>query len=171
MMCSQRVELMWSIIAARVVDFPDPVAPVTSTSPRRSLAIVSTTGGRCRSRIVTIRAGITRSTMPTEPRCWKTLTRKRPRPGTEYAMSISKFSLNFCFCRALMIEKASAIVSSCIRRGCSVIAIRRPSTRITGYEPTLRCRSEAPFSAADLSRSLMCTVRPSSGVDRPHPAM
>ena len=33
-----------------------------------------------------------RITMPTSPRCWNTLTRKRPQPGTEIAMlsSISR---------------------------------------------------------------------------------
>ena len=36
MMCSARVELMRSIIAASVVDLPEPVTPVTSTSPRAS---------------------------------------------------------------------------------------------------------------------------------------
>jgi len=34
MMWSGRVALMWSIIAASVVDLPEPVGPVTKTSPR-----------------------------------------------------------------------------------------------------------------------------------------
>ena len=33
-MCSERVLLTWSISAASVVDLPEPVGPVTSTSPR-----------------------------------------------------------------------------------------------------------------------------------------
>ncbi len=36
-MCERRVRLMWSSIAASVVVLPEPVAPVTSTSPRCSL--------------------------------------------------------------------------------------------------------------------------------------
>ena len=41
-----RCRLMWSIIAASVVDLPLPVVPVTRTSPRRSCAMRSMTGGR-----------------------------------------------------------------------------------------------------------------------------
>ena len=92
------------------MDFPDPVDPVTRISPRDSEAIVSITGGSISSRTVRIFTGMTRATSPTAPRCWKQLTRNRPRPGTEYAMSISKFSLNFCFWRAFMMLKASAMV-------------------------------------------------------------
>ena len=43
------VLLMWSIIAARVVVFPDPVGPVTSTRPRDASERYLTTGGRPRS--------------------------------------------------------------------------------------------------------------------------
>ncbi len=55
---------------------------------------------------------MTRSTMPTLPRCWKTLTRKRPRPATPYAMSSSVFSLNFCFCRFVIMLNAMFSMSS-----------------------------------------------------------
>ena len=73
--------LMWSISAASVVLLPLPVVPVTSTSPRSSSAIFFSTGGSPSSSIVRICIGMTRSTRPTVPRCWKTLQRKRPRPG------------------------------------------------------------------------------------------
>ena len=33
-MCPRSDSFLWSIIAARVVDLPDPVGPVTSTTPR-----------------------------------------------------------------------------------------------------------------------------------------
>jgi hypothetical protein len=46
MMCSCRSRLILSIIAASVVDLPDPVGPVTRTSPRGLLQISSTTGGK-----------------------------------------------------------------------------------------------------------------------------
>ncbi len=69
MMCSARTELMKSIIAASEVDFPEPVVPVTRTSPRVSSQIFSRTGGRRSSRTFRIRAGITRHTIPTVPRC------------------------------------------------------------------------------------------------------
>ena len=46
MMCVRERALMWSTIAASVVDLPEPVTPVTRTSPRSSSAISSRTGGR-----------------------------------------------------------------------------------------------------------------------------
>ena len=46
MMCSARVELMRSTMAARVVDLPEPVTPVTSTMLRGMSQICSTTFGR-----------------------------------------------------------------------------------------------------------------------------
>ena len=67
--CSTRCVLMWSMIAARVVDFPLPVVPVTKTIPRRSLEIFSTTNGRFKSEMDLISVGIILSTSPTAPRC------------------------------------------------------------------------------------------------------
>ena len=40
-----RLLLRWSIIAASVVDLPEPVAPATSTRPRFSITRLSSTGG------------------------------------------------------------------------------------------------------------------------------
>ena len=82
MMCPRRVRLIWSSIAARVVDLPDPVGPVTSTSPRLRWPKVSTTGGIPRSSSGVIRHGISRITAPTASRCQNTLTRNRASPGT-----------------------------------------------------------------------------------------
>ena len=82
MMWQVSVALMWSIIAASVVDLPEPVVPVTRTRPRCSAAIFSSTFGSMSCSIVWILKGMTRSTTPSVPRCWKTFTRKRPRPGT-----------------------------------------------------------------------------------------
>ncbi len=45
MMCSSRVRLISSIIAASEVDLPEPVGPVTSTKPRGRLAKSCTTAG------------------------------------------------------------------------------------------------------------------------------
>ena len=44
-MCAGRVWLMWWIIAASVVDLPQPVGPVTSTRPLRRSASLRTTSG------------------------------------------------------------------------------------------------------------------------------
>ena len=59
---------MWSIIAARVVDFPEPVDPVTRIRPRRSAAILSMTGGSPSSVVLFVPSGITRRTTLTVPR-------------------------------------------------------------------------------------------------------
>ena len=69
-------------------------------------------------------------------------------------MSISKWSLNFCFCRALMMLKAIAIVSSCISRFSSVSGISWPSTRITGMAADL----EVQVGRAPVGRRLQQIV-------------
>jgi hypothetical protein len=71
-------------------------------------------------------------------------------------MSISRFSLNFCFWRLLMMENAIAMVSSCMSRFVSTRGISSPLMRSTGCDPTFRWRSEALRSDAIFNRSLMC---------------
>ena len=65
-MCACRVSLMWRSIAAIVVVLPLPVAPVTSTRPRRASAISARTGGRFSSAKVFTWIGMRRITMPTD---------------------------------------------------------------------------------------------------------
>jgi hypothetical protein len=48
-MWQRRVALMWPMIAASVVDLPEPVAPVHRIRPRCSSAISETPSGRPRS--------------------------------------------------------------------------------------------------------------------------
>ena len=67
--CWDRVLFMWSIIAASVVVFPDPVAPVTRMRPRCSSAIVWTTAGIPSSSSVGTFRGMTRKAKLVEPRC------------------------------------------------------------------------------------------------------
>ena len=69
MMCSSREALITSISEASVVDLPEPVGPVTSTSPRGLLANSATTGGRPRVSSGTTSNGIRRSAAPTAERC------------------------------------------------------------------------------------------------------
>ena len=54
-------ELISPIMAASVVLLPEPVWPVTSTSPRGRSVSSLTIGGRCRSSIVCTWLGITRN--------------------------------------------------------------------------------------------------------------
>jgi hypothetical protein len=56
---------MWSIIAASVVDLPDPVVPVARMIPRVSSASSVMTGGSASSSIVRMRWGIARATSDT----------------------------------------------------------------------------------------------------------
>jgi hypothetical protein len=80
-MCLACVRLIWSIMAASVVDLPDPVVPVRRMMPRSSSARREMTAGRPRSSTVRISNGMARMTSETEPRWRKALTRKRARPS------------------------------------------------------------------------------------------
>ena len=62
--------LIISISRARVVDLPEPVAPVTSTMPRFILLNSSTAGGSCSDSALGICVVITRRAMATVPR-WR----------------------------------------------------------------------------------------------------
>src|SRR5881397_2578540 len=142
MMLTRRFVLMWLIIAASAVDFPDPVTPVTSTSPRGRRPISSSTGGRFRSRIVLTSYGIDRNANATVPRCWYTLVRNRPTPGTPIAKSASLCSANSLTCRGVMICSASDFNSSGLSGAVSSES-SSPFTRIVAGRPTLSNRSDA----------------------------
>ena len=81
-MCLATVRLIWSIIAARVVDLPEPVVPVSRMIPRSSRASSEMTGGSRSSSTLLILKGMARQTIETAPRWRKALTRKRARPGS-----------------------------------------------------------------------------------------
>ena len=70
MMCSLRVSLIRSIIAASVVDLPEPVGPVTSTKPRGFLVKSVSTFGSPRLSSAGISCGIRRKAAPSDAR-WK----------------------------------------------------------------------------------------------------
>src|ERR1041385_6794116 len=72
-------------------------------------------------------------------------------------MSSSEFSFNFCFWRFDMIEKAMSTVSSGDKRGAAAIVCNSPPIRITGNEPTFRCRSEAKWAVAVTNSSSSLT--------------
>ena len=70
-MWSARVRLTRSISAARVVDLPEPVGPVTSTRPRGSFGEPADRPRARRARAsCLISVGINRKAAPIEPRCW-----------------------------------------------------------------------------------------------------
>ena len=74
---------------ASVVDFPQPVGPVTSTSPDAQRVSSATEGGAGNSSSVRIRAGMIRNAAPTPATSMKTLTRARTRSGVTYSMLTS----------------------------------------------------------------------------------
>jgi hypothetical protein len=76
-MLSSRLILL--MMAARVVDFPEPVGPVTRTIPFRSPAISLSWSGIPSSSMVGTLFGITRSAIEKLPRWENTLARKRVR--------------------------------------------------------------------------------------------
>ena len=79
-------------IAARVVDLPEPVGPVTSTMPRGLSARSPKIFGQFSCSSVRIFEGIVRNTAPA-PRFWlKALTRKRARPSISNEKSHSRNS-------------------------------------------------------------------------------
>src|SRR5438093_621278 len=142
MLLTRRFVLMWLIIAASAVDLPDPVTPVTRTSPRGRKPISSSTCGRFRSRIVLTSYGMARKANATVPRCWYTLVRNRPTPGTPIAKSASLCSANSFTWRGVMICSASDFSSSGLS-GDESSGTSSPFTRMVAGRPTLSSRSDA----------------------------
>ena len=70
MMCSCLVSLILSIMAAREVDLPLPVGPVTRTSPRGFSVSSSTAFGSPSSLMLFISLGMVRKAAPIAP-LWK----------------------------------------------------------------------------------------------------
>ena len=71
---------MWLIIAAMVLDLPEPVTPVTRIMPRSASAMVFRTGGSVSFSKVGTSNGITRITIMKLERWRRMFTRKRPMP-------------------------------------------------------------------------------------------
>ena len=108
-------ELILSIIAASVVDFPDPVGPVTSTRPRgRSRRISRSVGGRPSSWKDRISNGIVRIAIATVPRWRNTLPRKRDRFWTANDRSSSSFLLEPLF---LLLREYRCTPAACVSFG------------------------------------------------------
>ena len=80
-MCPFTRALMSSIIAASVVDFPEPVLPVTRISPFVVRQRLRTASGMLSWSSVSALEGMARNTAPRPPMCRKTFTRKRDTPG------------------------------------------------------------------------------------------
>ncbi len=91
-------------MAAKVVDLPEPVGPVTSTRPRGTSEIRRNTSPIPRSSIVSTLDGMVRNTAPA-PLFWlKALTRKRATPGTSNEKSVSMNSSKSLRWRSFMMS-------------------------------------------------------------------
>src|SRR5215213_7071050 len=155
-MCWCRVRLMWSSIAASVVVLPEPVAPVTSTSPRCSSARRRTPGGRLSISKFGTFLGMTRNAKEMWPRCRKAFTRKRGRCSSWYAMSRSPVEWNASYRSGERLPTISSTdsTSRSVTIGASSSGPSEPSRRRIGGTPTFRWMSLAPSSTARLSRGL-----------------
>ena len=78
-------------MAARVVDLPEPVGPVTKTNPRGLSEIVLKISGAPKSSNVSTSLGMVRNTAAGPRLELNALTRKRARLGTSNEKSTSKF--------------------------------------------------------------------------------
>src|SRR3984893_13819676 len=155
-MCSSRSALILSSIAASVVDFPDPVGPVTSTSPRGLSHMPLTTCGSPNASNPLISHGMVRKTAPTAPRWLNTLPRKRARFFNPNEKSSSRFSSNRCFCASVSTLYASDFVSAAVNGGISS-GRSFPCTRTRGALLVVMCRSLPPISIIFFSNSLSVT--------------
>ena len=111
MMCIDFSRFILLMMAARVVDLPEPVGPVTSTIPFRSWAMSPSTGGMPSCSMVGILLGMTRMTTQNVPRCAKTFTRKRVRPESEYDRSVEPVFTSFSATSLLPAIRRIAICS------------------------------------------------------------
>src|SRR5450756_126974 len=137
---------MRSTIEASVVVLPEPVGPVTRTSPRGSRASSPTTSGSPSSASVWAPTDTRRNTSAHAPRARYAFTRKRPTPESEYAKSASLVALNEAISSAGSTSPTIDSVSAGRSSG-AWSRRNRPSTRTRGEEPTLQCRSD-PFVLA-----------------------
>src|SRR5882724_614691 len=140
-------------MAASVVDFPEPVGPVTSTRPRGLSQRAFTITGKPRASKPLISQGIVRNTDPTAPRCWNRLPRKRARFFNPNEKSNSRFSSNRCFCASVRTLYASDFVSAAVNGGISS-GRNFPCTRTRGALFVVMCRSLPPISIIFFSSSL-----------------
>ena len=80
-MWTARLSIADRMIDASVVDLPEPVGPVMSTSPVGICTKVSSTSGRPSSEMSGILKEIRRNTAAYDPRCTKMFARNRATPG------------------------------------------------------------------------------------------
>ena len=143
-MWSGFVSLIRSIIAASVVDLPEPVGPTTSTMPYGLFSSVLHAGGQPSSSSVRTRKGTTRRASAKVPRWLNALARKRPSAGTPNEKSTCLALCSSASCRSSSREKIIRSISTAVRTGTFSNATSWPSRRTVAGRPTVRWRSDEP---------------------------
>src|SRR5512134_3855705 len=137
--------LRWSSIEAIVVDLPEPAAPTTRISPRRSMIRSFRTSGSCSASSLGMSCGMKRITAEIEPRCRNALRRKLPTPWTGIPMFSSRESSSSRKCASVRRSASSETMAWGASRSW-LIGTQTPLILIVIGEPTDRNRSEACFS-------------------------
>ena len=134
------------------MDLPEPVAPVTSSKPWGCCTQSRSTEGAPVSAKAGMGEGIARHTEDQPRCCANTLTRKRPRSGTDSAVSWS-WLCGFVLFLSVGAEDecgqsgnalASSVCMLSALTGAASSACNCPSRRTMGGRPALKCKSEAP---------------------------
>ena len=161
-MCLLIVWFMWSIIAASVVDLPEPVVPVSRTMPRSSSASSRTTSGSESSSIVLILWGIARQTIEIVPALAEGVD---PEAGDalDFVGEVDLVVLRELFELALVAEQRAQRAFG-VRGGQLALTRGRASARrepgAAGRSPTFRWRSEPSLATSSRSASLTSNMAP-----------
>jgi|GEM_PF-5833831 len=131
---------------ARVVDFPEPVGPVTRTRPWEAVQILSRTLGRLSSSNPGGTFGRRRIAIAQLPCCLCRLHRNRPSPGRVRAKSTEPWARSACRRSRGRRSPQRVRASASLRR--SPIGARLPWTLVIGGFPAAIRRSEAPATRA-----------------------
>jgi hypothetical protein len=151
MMWPRLFSLRCPIIAASVVDLPEPVPPTTKHKPRFVIATSLSCPGRSRSSNDGIFVTIVRMTAPTWP-CWtNALTRNRPMPCGAMAKLHSFVASNSFACLSFMIERTISELCAEVS-GRSANGRIVPSILIAGGKSLVMKRSEPLFSTIFFSK-------------------
>ena len=153
MMCFLKLALMCSIIAASVVDLPQPVEPATSTMPRGDSAIFLIVSSRpSSSKLGTLRFDIAHGEAPLAA-LLEQVGAKPADAGNEIGEIDLAILLQPLASGARERSVSTTLfIHSSVGYGHSMATSWRLMRKMTGV-PILRCTSEAPPSTAGLAES------------------
>ena len=167
MMCSSRVSLISSIMAASVVDLPEPVGPVTMTKPRGLRVSSCSAGGRPSSSRVLICDGDEAEGRAQRVALEVGVDAEARAAGhrvgeVDLPLVLQPLPLVLAEDR---VDQLAGVVG---RQARVVEALELPLTRMMGGDPTVRCRSLASRSRTSRRTSTRSIVTSSIGGCDPH---